>query len=146
MTVSAARKWIILASLIITGVQIVFLLAAEALHYPLKFRESMSLVEIISPVFLGYLGSATHFIFRAVSPRVLVRKEFLGLLVKGPIVIYVIAVITAFAVFAYTNAQGTPMDISDLRTALSTALGILAVTTGVITSYLFAAPNEGTVE
>jgi len=34
------------------------------------------------------------------------------------------------------------MSVDNLATSLSVALGVLAVTTGVITSYLFVAPNQ----
>src|SRR5277367_4135952 len=120
MTVTSAGKWLILASLIITGLQMLFLIAAPAFGFPLTYPKNLDLLEIVSPVFLAYLGSASHFIFQNPAPRVPVQNQFLGYLVIGPVVIYLAAV------------AGT----------LSAALGVLAVTTGVISSYLFVAPQS----
>ena len=146
MSIDEARKWLILSSLIITGVQIIFLFSAPAFNFPLNYPKNLDLLQIISPVFLGYLGSASHFIFQNPAPPVPVQNQFLGLLVKGPIAIYAIAIIAAFASFGYSNRVGAPigsgMSVDNLATALSAALGILAVTTGVITSYLFVAPKK----
>lgn len=141
MTADEARKWLILSSLIITGVQVVFLFAAPAFGFPLTYPKNLDLLQIVTPVFLGYLGSSAHFIFMAPPPTVIVNNQFLGFLVKGPIIIYACAMVAAFASFGYTNRQGAPigggMSVDNLATTMSISLGILAVTTGVIFSYLF---------
>lgn len=146
MDIDRARSVLILSSLIITGLQIVFLIAAPVFGFPLPYPGNLHVLQIISPVFLGYLGSASHFIFQDPAPVVPVQKRFLGTLVVGPIVIYACSIITAFAVFAWSNRAdappGTGISEDDLSTILSLALGVLAVTTGVITSYLFVAPKE----
>jgi hypothetical protein len=112
----------------------------------MQYPKNLHLIEIVSPVFLGYLGSAAHFIFQTTIPDVPVQREFLGILVKGPIIVYTLAVIGALAAFAYSNRVGAEigsgMSEDALSTALSLSLGVLAVTTGVITSYLFVAPKE----
>jgi hypothetical protein len=141
MTADTARKWIIFSSLAIIGAQILFLLIAPSIGYPLQYPKNLSILQIVTPVFLGYLGSATHFVFKASPPTVVVNEQFLGPLVKGPILIYAAAMIAAFATFSYTNRPGAPigsgMSTDDLATAISIALGLLAVTTGVLTAYLF---------
>lgn len=141
MTADHARKWIILASLTITGVQIIFLFVCPAIGFPLEYSTSLHLLQIVTPVFLGYLGSAVHFIFMNSAPPVTVRNEYLGPLVKGPIVIYSCAMLAAFGTFGYSNRSGVSvgngMTVDDLATSISVSLGILAVTTGVIVSYLF---------
>jgi hypothetical protein len=146
MTVTDARKWLILSSLIITGSQLLFLIIAPVFGFPLSYPKNLDLLQIVSPVFLGYLGSASHFIFQNPPPRIPVQNSFLGYLVIGPIVIYVSAVMGAFAAFAYSNRVGAQMgsgiSAENLATTLSLALGILAVTTGVISSYLFVAPHQ----
>ena len=64
-------------------------------------------------------------------------------MVKGPIVVYVVAVIAALAAFGYANrataSVGSGMSVDNLTTALSLTLGLLAATTSVIVSYLFVA-------
>jgi hypothetical protein len=146
MTIDSARKWLILSSLIITGGQMVFLLTAPAFSFPLTYPKNLDLLQIVSPVFLGYLGSASHFIFQNNPPAVPVQNQFLGMLIKGPIVIYVFAVAGALASFGYSNRVGAPigggMSVDNLATALSLSLGVLAVTTGIISSYLFVAPDK----
>ena len=146
MTADEARKWIILSSLIITGVQIVFLLAAPAIGFPLSYPKNLDLLQIVSPVFLGYLGSASHFVFQPAPQALPVQNQFLGMLVRGPIIIYTFAIMTALATFGYSNrigaTIGSGMSVDNLATALSVALGVLAVTTGIITSYLFVPPKK----
>jgi hypothetical protein len=146
MTVDAARKWLIASSLVITGVQMVFLLVAPVVGFPLSYPRNLDLLQIVSPVFLGYLGSASHFIFQNPAPAVPVQNQFLGLLVKGPLAIYVLAAGGSLAAFGYANrmmaAPGTGMSVESLGTALSLSLGVLAVTTGIISSYLFVAPKS----
>ncbi|MBV9824750.1 MAG: hypothetical protein JO001_03580 [Alphaproteobacteria bacterium] len=123
-----------------------FLIIAPVIGFPLDYPKNLGMVRIVSPVFLGYLGSATHFIFRNQTKRVNVSNEFLGLLVKGPLIIYALVVAASLAAFGYSNRAsaeiGAGMSVDDLGTALSFALGVLAATTGVITSYLFVSPNN----
>jgi hypothetical protein len=142
MTIENARKWLITSSLIITGAQIIFLLVAPVVGFPLPYPKNLALLQVISPVFLGYLGSATHFIFRGVPPTDGVSIEYLGVLIKGPLIIYVLATVGSLAAFGYSNRAdslvGSGMSVDDLSTALSICLGVLAVTTGVLSSYLFA--------
>jgi hypothetical protein len=146
MTVDKARHILIISSLVITGCQLIFLFIAPSFRYPLGYPDNLNLLEIISPVFLGYLGSATHFIFQPQQHDAPVQNRFLGTLVVGPLTIYSIAVVGAFTAFGLSNsAEATPgsgMSVSNLATALSVALGVLAVTTGVIVSYLFSSQSN----
>ena len=141
MTIDDARKWLIVASLVLTGSQMAFLVVAPITGYPLVYPKNIDLLQIISPVFLGYLGSASHFVFQNPPQDVPVQNQFLGLLVKGPLLIYTVVITLAFASFGYANrasaAPGSGMSVDNLATTLSLALGVLAVTTGIITSYLF---------
>ena len=59
----AARVWLVKASLIVTTLTFVFFIVAPAFNFPLSFGEAIRLLEIVAPVFLGYLGSATQFLF-----------------------------------------------------------------------------------
>jgi hypothetical protein len=146
MTADRARKWLILSSLIITGAQLIFLLIAPVMGFPLNYPKNLDLLQIVTPVFLGYLGSAAHFIFMTPPPAVFANNQLLGILVKGPIIIYACAMIAAFGAFAYSNRAGATigngMSVDNLATAISISLGILAATTGVIISYLFVTHQE----
>jgi hypothetical protein len=141
MTVTGARKFLIMSSLVITGAQMVFLVIAPTVGFPLEPPKNLHAIEVITPVFLGYLGSATYFLFDRNERSFNVRDEFLGMLVIGPIIVYSLVVVSALGAFGYSNRVGVPigsgMSEDSLNTALSLALGVLAVTTGVISSYLF---------
>lgn len=145
MNTDSARKWLIASSLVITGVQMVFLIVAPVIGFPLLYPKNLDLLQIVSPIFLGYLGSASHFIFQNPVPPVPVQNQYLGYLVKGPLVIYILAAGGSLAAFGYSNRVGSSigagMSVDSLGTALSLSLGVLAVTTGVLNSYLFVAPN-----
>jgi hypothetical protein len=100
------------------------------------------MLEIVSPVFLGYLGSATTFLFsRKQNDTEVVIKgsmELFSLLVKGPV--YSFALILLFVIFAfgYSNRIGAPpgigMNVDLLAGAISATLGLLAVTTNIVVS------------
>jgi hypothetical protein len=141
MSTDQARRWLIVSSLLITGFQMVFLLVAPGLGFPLAYPQNLHLLQIVTPVFLGYLGSAAHFVFQPTSDNTPVQNQFLGLLVKGPVIIYVLSAGGSLAAFGFGNRSGAPagsgMSVDDLATALSLSLGVLAVTTSVISSYLF---------
>lgn len=150
MTADSARKWLILSSLLITGAQGVFLMISPAI-IPIETTKSTALLQIVMPVFVGYLGSAAHFIFMAPPPpAVPVNNQFLGYLVWGPLAIYVAFVVTAFVAFTILNRPGAiigaGMSVDTLSTALTWALSLLAATTGVVVSYLFVAQKAPVAE
>src|SRR5437867_342189 len=103
MDVDAARVSLILWSLVITGVQLMFFLLAPVFGFPLPYPNNLDILQIISPVVLGYLGSATHFMFRTSSTNISVRTELLGILVRGPLIIYAAVVIGITSAFWYSN-------------------------------------------
>lgn len=142
MTVDEARRWLIIASLTVTGSQMIFLVLAPIFGYPLEWSKSLDSMRIITPVFLGYLGSAAHFIFMTPSPVVVANNAFLGIMLKGPMIIYVAVVVSGFVAFGWSNrvdaVPGTGMSLDNLTNIMTAALGVLAVTTGVISAYLFA--------
>jgi len=65
MTILFARRWLILASLIVSGLVFLFVILAPVLGYPLTWDQALRIVELIVPVFFGYLGTGTHFLFGA---------------------------------------------------------------------------------
>jgi hypothetical protein len=85
VTTDHARSWLIVSSLTITGTQMIFLLVAPALQFPLEYPKNLYLLQIVTPVFLGYLGAATHFVFKTPSPAAATNNQFLGMLVVGPL-------------------------------------------------------------
>jgi hypothetical protein len=149
MNIPMARRWLVAASLSITGFMLLFSVTAPALNYPLEYAQSLRLMEIVVPVFFGYLGAATHFVFKKTRKVRLARPEvrpLLGLLVRGPLVLYTFATLAAILVFGVANREGAPpgsgMSIDDLARIFSILLVLLTTTTSVLVSYLFAAEER----
>lgn len=66
----------------------------------------------------------------------------LGLLIKGPIIIFAVASIAILFAFGYSNrhgaAQDSGMNVDQLAWSFTAALGILAASSSVAVSYLFS--------
>jgi hypothetical protein len=152
MTAHNARRWIIYSSLGLTAAAICFFFIAPAVGYPLTFAQSLRALEIILPVFLGYLGSATLFVFRVPSAndaREVHRAasfspglgELAGVLVRGPIILVAISFLVLVSVFGVTNsphaAPGAGISIDQFTAGISTILGLLTVTTNIAVTHLF---------
>jgi hypothetical protein len=150
MTVEMARKWLITASLGITAGVVAFFVAAPAFGFPLTADQAMRLLEIVVPVFLGYLGTASRFVFSAPNrvERVQLRRNdpLVALLIRGPLLVFLLIVFVAVASFGWSNRADAPagagMSIDALSGVVSTALGLLAVTTHTAVAYLFVARDE----
>jgi hypothetical protein len=139
---NAARRWITASSLIVCCVILVFLLAAPAFGYPLEFAQSLRLLEILAPVFFGYLGAATLFVFRSnpAPERPLPDNvlNLLPLLTKGPIYLFAIVIAVLLLSFGRMNSPGgAGMSVDELAVGMSVALGLLTVTSNVIVAFLF---------
>ena len=138
-----ARIWLVVASLIIVAIYFLFFILSPLFGYPLQFRDSVRLFEIVLPVFLGYLGNASYFIFRRGKPKKPIQLETLtSIMVCGPIIIFSLVVASVIFAFGYTNrlnaVPGTGMHIDMLAGILAAALGLLTVTTNFMISYIFS--------
>jgi len=150
VSVLDAQKFIILTSLGVIGVLLVFYVIAPVFGYPLEFEHSIRLIQINTPIFLGYLGSATQFLFTGNTARSAVIDEqlapLLRILLVGPIVVFAIATVACLIAFGLSNAKsaspGIGMTIENLSVLLTAALGLLAVTSSVFVSYLFSTAEK----
>ena len=149
MGVRTIREWLVLSSLLLTGTGLVFFVffsLAPALGFPLEYRQSLRVLEIIFPVFAGYLGSTTLFVFKVEQggERGLEkdRSSLAGLLVLGPIIVFGLALIAVAAAFGKTNGQSAPrgsgMTPDQLAASVSGILALLSVTRNIAASYLFS--------
>ena len=143
LTPSSARRWLVSTTLLLTGVILLFFLLSPFVGYPLEFSQSMRMLEIVLPVFFGYLGSAALFVFRS-NGRVedvfnSSVQTIIGPLVKGPVLVFAIATVALLTGFAYANfaAGASGMSADDLAVGLTVILGLLAVTTNIMIAYLF---------
>jgi len=135
-----------MASLCTSGCLIVFFITAPALGYPLEFAQSLRILEIVLPVFLGYLGAGALYVFRSTSPddRMTFRPAaapLIGPLLKGPVAVFAVAAIALIVAFGMTNgkdaAPGSGISIDQFAAGMTTILGLLTVTTNVAVVYLF---------
>jgi hypothetical protein len=146
MTVDAARKWLVFSSLSITGGLLVFFLLAPAAGYPILFAQSLRVLEVLLPTFLGYIGTAAFFVFRADSSADLAvfRKTsapLVGMLIRGPVLVFSLSLTVLIIAFGIMNSPAAPpgsgISFDQLTAGVSVILGLLAVTTNVAISYLF---------
>ena len=144
MTSAQARSWLINVSLLAIGVEFVFFLLAPALGYPLVYDQSLRLLELMSPALFGYVGTAVTY---AVSKKNSNDPEpkhssLFATLVRAPLMLYAIITVAAFFAFGWTNrsaaSPGSGMNIDQLSAVMTLALSLLAVTTTVLVTYLFA--------
>ena len=145
MSSDEARIWLIKMSLLFTGATFIFFIIAPALNYPLSYDQTPRIFEVILPVFIGYIGTATHFFFHNPAEQqqsAVVPKGMLSLLIKGPIYVFGCGAVALIAVFGFSNRAAAPggsgMSIDQFSAFLTSLLGLLAVSTGVAVPYLFS--------
>jgi hypothetical protein len=140
LTFDEARKWLILFTLCCTGANFLFFLLSPVLGFPLEQAEAIRVLEIVLPIFLGYLGTATQFLFQTGTRpvRAAVNSDLLSILVRGPAILFAIISVATIVAFGYANRRGGRGMTPDTLSAIITInLSLLAVTTNVIISNLF---------
>lgn len=148
MTVHEARSSLIVASLCLAGAAFIFFMVAPVLGYPLRFSQAMTLLQIVLPVLLGYLGAASQFVFQknAPSPQDQPAPPHTALLIRGPIALFVVITVVAIAAFGYSNrvsaAPEEGMSVDQLSNALTLSMGLLAVTSNAAIAYFFAVEKK----
>jgi len=140
----AERIWVVKASLLLAGATFAFFVAAPGLlKYPLDFDQSIRILQIVLPVFVGYLGLATAFVFQNTvrSTNVYSNSSLIRLLLRGPIYVYSLGIVVVISVFWQTNLPGgapaSGMTIDQLAWLVSALVGLLAATTGLIVTKIF---------
>ena len=148
MNVLKAQKSLIYISLAESGLVFIFLTLAPAFGFHLSWAQSLRIIELIVPVFFGYLGSAAAFVFQSRSNEhvVVAHPELVRILVFGPLILFFLGSVSLFIAFGVTNRSGAPpgigMDIDTLAAGFTALLGLLTVTTHVAVSYLFSAGRK----
>lgn len=141
MTKSQARKWIVLAGFILIGAQLLFLIVAKHLGFPLHDSQGFELSQIIIPIFLGYAVAATKYVLGLEYTASRPDPSLLRMIVIAPIIIYASVVIATFFVFGYSNRSGAPMgegmSVGELRDWVFYIISLWTALIGLLTSYLF---------
>lgn len=145
MNIARARTWLITASLVITGAIFGFFLIAPSVGYPLTWEQATRLLQIVVPVFIGYVSSATYSLFakeQVVESALTGNERDFSLLVYGPIGIFCVATVAALVSFGISNSSravpGSGMTVDTLGTFLSSGLALLTATTGVVITRIFS--------
>jgi hypothetical protein len=146
-TTNQMRRWLVVGSLAIIGGDTLFLISSPALGYPLEMGQAVRLLEITLPVFLGYLGSATYFIVSgAKASQHTPHQELLGLLVRGPMILFLSINAAVLIIFGYSNRSnadaGAGMSVEMLAGVVSASIALLLVTTNALIMYLFSAEER----
>jgi hypothetical protein len=150
MSPLAARRAVVLFSLVSTGVLIPFLILAPYIGYPLKPGESLAVVRVVTPVFLGFLGAASIFVTKVHQEISDIRGDsgrLLGFLIFGPFLLFFVSMISLLLAFYIGNSPrqtivGIGITVDDLTSWISIILGILTVTAGVISNSLFGLERQ----
>jgi hypothetical protein len=142
MTFTSARNWLIIANFAAVTICGAFFIVSPALGYPLLFEQSMRLLQIIIPPFLGYIGSMYIFYHSSNRlPKGKINPKTLRRLVRLPFVAFVILSIAIIFSFGFSNRleakPGQGMDIDQCGWFFSVATGILSISTTMLMSYLF---------
>ena len=139
MTAESARRNLLLFALAITASQLLFFILAPVFGYKLKFDEALRMAEVVGPVFLGYIGAATRYLFQRQAVQTRVKSpELLAILVWGPSIIFTLITIAALVAFGVANRDSGPgMKPETLSLILAGNVALLAVSTGVLIEHLF---------
>jgi hypothetical protein len=149
MTIEQARGWLIRTSLAISFVILLFVVVAPGvLGFPLDADRGQDtrILQIILPVFVGYLASASHFVFSergqaaAADTRPLSGNALT--LVKWPVLAWGILSVAMMGAFWYSNRSSGPpgsgWTVDKLAAYLTIGLSLLTATTNIAVNYLFA--------
>jgi hypothetical protein len=144
MTFDRARVWLVSRSLLMIGVFAAFFILAPATRFPLHFDQSLAILQIIFPLFLGYLSSAVIFITKQdVSDVGQKMSELLAVLIVCPFYVTIFLGFVLVLAFGLSNwptlerAGGGGMPFDTMSTLISLVLGIHTATTSGLVAYLF---------
>ncbi len=145
MQLKSAREWLVKSSLILTGATMAFFLVAPTLGFPLTYEKSVQFLAVITPVFAGYIGTASKFVFSKFTPNEaemeIERQPLFGLLLRGPLIVYTIGVVGLIVGFGYSNrlsaTTGDGMTTEVFGISLSLILAFLAAANGALIAKLF---------
>jgi hypothetical protein len=137
-----ARIWLVKWSAVLTGILFVFFVIAPFVALPFRGDQSKQALGIIAPVFFGYLGLATTFLFQA-PPKIPASpiNPLFSLIVKAPVGIFSVGLFVLILTYCLTNILakkiGDGMGFDDFVFYLSMLLTLQSGTTGVLFAAIF---------
>jgi uncharacterized membrane protein len=139
MTYEDARRQIVLLSLL-TTVSFSCLIIISPLFIQLKTAEALQVVQIVFPVFAGYIGAAVLFLFRGKPTTAPVIDELLlRYLVNAPFLVFWCLGVAVLAYFYISNLPGhvDGMAFAELATYVTILISFMNATTGALIGFLF---------
>lgn len=149
MTYVRARMNLVKSSLAMISLYGLFLILCPVTAYPLFFDQAFQILQIIVPLFLGYLSSAVVFVMQGEPDDQNQVSELLGLLVIWPFRVVFMLLFALFFAFGYANwptdtlptgAINFGFDL--LSSMVSFILGIHTAVTSALVAYLFKIEAE----
>ena len=141
MTVDHARRLIVLLSLGTTTAFTAFLIVSP-LFIQVDIAEAYRVVQIIFPVFAGYLGAAVLYLFQRSAHDVIVADPvLLRYIVYGAFLIFWLLGLVLFLFYYVSNLPGgiEGMRIDQLSNYMTMLIAVLNITVGALSTFLFRA-------
>lgn len=149
MSYSESRMFLVKSSLGMITFYGLFLILCPISRYPLFFEQSFQIIQIIIPLFLGYLSTAVVFITQEDRDDSSNISELLLVLVKWPFKVVFLLLLALFFSFGYANwPSNTPpsgalnFGFELLSSMVSFLLGIHTAITSALVAYMFKIEQE----
>ena len=143
------QRFAITSSISMLAICSAFLVFAPLTKYPLDFEQSMKIIQVIIPLFAGYLASASMGLTSKNKPRNTKIDENIIYLMKGVFFLIVFMILSLFIVFGVANwpsdnlaYESIDFSFDSLSLMISLILGIHTATTTVIVGYLFGVQDD----
>lgn len=145
----AERLWILKASFAVLGVTFVFfVIARPMLSFPMLYDEIVRVLQIIVPVFGGYIGIGAAYVSQVNRPAAATaaapnphERDILRLLLRAPVYGAAVGMVVLIGAFWWSNrhdaAPGGGMSIDNFCWFLALLMGVLAASTSLIVTRLF---------
>jgi hypothetical protein len=139
MTTEDARRKLILLSLSTTVLFSAFLIISP-LFTPFSSKEALQVVQVVFPVFAGYIGAAVLFLFRG-SPTngAIADQGLLRTLIYAPFIVFWCLAAAVLFYFYLSNqpGHGEGMSFPELMTYVTLIISFMNITTGALGAFLF---------
>jgi len=139
MTAEYARRKLILLSLITTVLFSVFVIVSP-LWTPFDSQQALQVVQVVFPVFAGYIGAAVLFLFRGnPSAGAIADQNLLGTLIYAPFIVFWCLAAAVLFYFYLSNqpGHGQGMTFAQLMTYVTLIISFMNITTGALGAFLF---------
>lgn len=139
MTAEYARRTLILLSLITTVLFSAFVIISP-LFTPFDAQQALQVVQVVFPVFAGYIGAAVLFLFRGnPSAGTIADQNLLRTLIYAPFIVFWCLAAAVLFYFYLSNqpGHGQGMTFAQLMTYVTLIISFMNITTGALGAFLF---------